>query len=421
LEDRFVRYAARIAVERGSADDILNFAEGAMHRPDVLINACVALARQAEPTVLPRVLKLLGQCDCAKLTEEQQLGLLRAYQLAFIRLGSPDKETSAALAKKFDDLFPQKSDFVNRELSILMIHFQSPQAVSKLVPVLARERVASQEPLGELLERNKGYGGTVAAMLANQPDQQQYHYAFHLRTLKTGWTFEDRKTYFAWFDKARTWSGGATYPKYLDNIDNEAFSLMTDADRLKIEASGARKPYVAPQLPKATGPGREYSLDDLLTLSADKMKGRDFKNGQKMFAAARCIVCHRFGSEGGATGPDLSQLAGRFQVKDMAEAIVDPSKVVSDLFKATIVETKDGKTFTGKLINDTKDSITLVIDPEIATKTVEIKKANIEEQQLSGTSLMPKDLLKTLNETEVLDLLAYLMSRGNANDAMFRK
>ena len=421
LEDRFVRYAARIAVERGSADDILNFAEGAMHRPDVLINACVALARQAEPTVLSRVLKLLGQCDCAKLTEEQQLGLLRAYQLAFIRLGSPDKETSAALAKKFDDLFPQKSDFVNRELSILMIHFQSPQAVSKLVPVLARERVTSQEPLGELLERNKGYGGTVAAMLANQPDQQQYHYAFHLRTLKTGWTFEDRKTYFAWFDKARTWSGGATYPKYLDNIDNEAFSLMTDADRLKIEASGARKPYVAPQLPKATGPGREYSLDDLLTLSADKMKGRDFKNGQKMFAAARCIVCHRFGSEGGATGPDLSQLAGRFQVKDMAEAIVDPSKVVSDLFKATIVETKDGKTFTGKLINDTKDSITLVIDPEIATKTVEIKKANIEEQQLSGTSLMPKDLLKTLNETEVLDLLAYLMSRGNANDAMFRK
>ncbi len=421
LDDRFIRYAARVAVERGATDDVLNFAEGAMHRPDVLINACVALARQAEPTVLPRILKLLGQCDCATLTEEQQLGLLRAYQLAFIRLGNPDKDTSASLAKKFDDLFPQKSDFVNRELSILMIHFQSPNVLAKLLPVLKQERVASQESIGELLERNKNYGPTVAAMLANQPDQQQYHYAFHLRTLKTGWTFEDRKTYFAWFDKARTWSGGATYPKYLNNIDNEAFGLMTDADRLKLEASGARKPYVAPELPKAVGPGREYALDELLALSADKMKGRDFKNGQKMYGAARCIVCHRFGGEGGATGPDLSQLAGRFQLKDMAEAIVDPSKVVSDLFKATIVETKDGKTFTGKLVNDTKDSITLVIDPEVATKTVEIKKANIEEQQLSGTSLMPKDLLKTLNETEVLDLLAYLMSRGNPNDAMFRK
>ena len=62
-----------------------------------------------------------------------------------------------------------------------------------------------------------------------------------------------------------------------------------------------------------------------------------------------------------------------------------------------------------------------MIDPENATKTVEIKKANIEEQQASAVSLMPKDLLKTLNEDEALDLLAYLMSRGNPQDAMFKK
>ena len=447
--DRQIRYAARVALERVPLetwqDQVFQLADSICIRDnspqdavqkvnESIINCCVALARQTEPPLLPKILEALGKVNWAALTEEQQLGLLRAYQLAFIRLGNPDQETCAALAKKFDDLFPQKSDFVNRELSILMIHFQSPGAVPKLVPVLARERTPWQtlpasdsdagsvgHAIGALLERNKGYGGTVAAMLANQPDQQQYHYAFHLRTLKTGWTFEDRKTYFAWFDKARTWSGGATYPKYLNNIDNEAFSLLTDADRLKIEASGARKPYVAPELPKAKGPGREYSLDELLALSANKMKDRDFKNGQKMYGAARCIICHRFGGDGGATGPDLTQLAGRFTLKDMAEAIVDPSKVVSDLFKATIVETKDGKSYTGKLVNDTKDSITLVIDPENATKTVEIKKADIEEQQASAVSLMPKDLLKTLNEDEALDLLAYLMSRGNPQDPMFKK
>ncbi len=431
--DRQISYAARVALERIPVEhwqDViftsalkLGARDQRMSRSSInlVINGCVGLARQAEPSLLPKILDALGKLDFTKLDQEQQLGLLRAYQLAFIRLGNPDKEACAALAKKFDDLFPQKSDFVNRELSILMIHFQSPNVLAKLLPVLKQERVATQEQIGALLERNKGYGGTVAAMLANQPDQQQYHYAFHLRTLKTGWTFEDRKTYFAWFDKARTWSGGATYPKYLNNIDNEAFSLLTDADRLKLEASGARKPYVAPELPKAKGPGREYSLDELLALSADKMKNRDFKNGLKMYGAARCIVCHRFAGDGGATGPDLTQLAGRFLLKDMAEAIVDPSKVVSDQFKATIVETKDGKSYTGKLINDTKDSITLVIDPENATKTVEIKKADIEEQQASATSLMPKDLLKTLNEDEALDLLAYLMSRGNPGDAMFKR
>ncbi len=418
--DRFIRYAARVGLERLPVelwqDSVLNSTD-----VETVITGAVGLARQGEASQLPKIVAALHKLDFTKLTEAQQLELLRAYQLALIRLGSTDEATHTALGLKFDNLFPQKSDFVNRELSILMVHFQSPNVLAKLLPVLKQERVASQEPFGALLERNKGYGGTVAAMLANQPDQQQYHYAFHLRTLKTGWTFEDRKTYFAWFDKARQWSGGATYPKYLNNIDNEAFSLLTDADRLKLEASGARKPYVAPELPKAKGPGREYSLDELLALSADKMKGRDFKNGQKMYGAARCIVCHRFAGDGGATGPDLTQLAGRFTLKDMAEAIVDPSKIVSDQFKATIVETRDGKAYTGKLINDTKDAITLVIDPENATKTVEIKKDNIEEQQASTVSLMPKDLLKTLNENEALDLLAYLMSRGNPQDPMFRK
>ncbi|MBC8116924.1 MAG: c-type cytochrome, partial [Candidatus Saccharimonas sp.] len=330
--DRFIRYAARVALEHRPvvfwAKNVLNATN-----PEIVITGCVGLARQGEPDLLPKIVAALNTIDFAKLTEAQQLELLRAYQLALIRLGSGDEATHTALGQKFDNLFPSKSDFVNRELSILMVHFQSPGAVQKLVPYLTQERVASQEAIGALLERNKGYGGTVAAMLANQPDRQQYHYAFHLRTLKTGWTFEDRKTYFAWFDKARQWSGGATYPKYLNNIDNEAFGLLTDADRLKIEASGARKPYVAPELPKAKGPGREYSLDELLALSADKMKGRDFKNGAKMYGAARCIVCHRFGGDGGATGPDLTQLAGRFLLKDMAEAIVDPGKVVSDQFK----------------------------------------------------------------------------------------
>jgi hypothetical protein len=63
----------------------------------------------------------------------------------------------------------------------------------------------------------------------------------------------------------------------------------------------------------------------------------------------------------------------------------------------------------------------MLIDPEDSTKIVEIKKADIDEQVISPLSLMPKDLLKTLNQEEVLDLLAYLLARGNPQDAMFRK
>ncbi len=445
--DRHIRYAARVAIERQPVADWESWLDsvGGPASQNVLINGCVALARQGESASLSTIVTTLGKLDWAQLTEQQQLGLLRAYQLAFIRLGNPDKETCAALAKKFDDLFPQKSDFVNRELSILMIHFQSPGSAKKLVPLLAgnrtqgsRTRQSSDEgatnsdrslatsatgatATSELLSRNKGYGGVFAAMLANQPDQMQYHYAFHLRNLKTGWTLDERKTYFDWFNKARTWSGGASYPKFLTNIDKEAFANCTDAERLAIEASGVRKPYVIPELPKPVGPGKDYSVDEVLAVASDKLKGRDFQNGEKMYKAARCVICHRFGGDGGATGPDLTQLAGRFNLKDLTDAIVDPSKVISDQFKASIVETKQGKTITGQLVSETKDSITIMIDPENATKTIEIKKSDIETNQPSKVSLMPKDLLKTLNENEVRDLLAYLLSRGNDKDAMFRK
>ena len=418
--DRHIRYAGRVGLEHRPVAD---WKEAVLTASDVntVITGSIGLARQGEPADLPAIVVALGKIDPVKLSEEQMLALLRAYQLAFIRLGNPDKETAAALGKKFDDLFPQKTDFVNRELAILMIHFQSAGAVQKLVPVLARERVGTLEQLGELLNRNKGYGGTIAAMLANQPDLQQYHYAFHLRNQKAHWSMEDRKTYFSWFDKSRTWSGGASFIKFLNNIDREAFESMPEPERILVEASGARKAYKAPELPKATGPGKDYSLEELLTLSKSEMKGRDFKNGQKMYAAARCVVCHRFGGDGGATGPDLTQAAGRFNFKDVAEAIIDPSKVVSDQYKTTQLETKDGKAYTGRVVSLTNDTISLLIDPEDSTKVVTVKKADIEAQQLSPVSLMPKDLLKQLNQNEALDLMAYLLSRGNPNDPMFRK
>jgi hypothetical protein len=58
-------------------------------------------------------------------------------------------------------------------------------------------------------------------------------------------------------------------------------------------------------------------------------------------------------------------------------------------------------------------------DPEDASQIVEIDRADVEELAPSQTSLMPKDLLSTLNKDEALDLLAYLMSRGNPRDRMF--
>ena len=44
----------------------------------------------------------------------------------------------------------------------------------------------------------------------------------------------------------------------------------------------------------------------------------------------------------------------------------------------------------------------------------------IDEQFASKNSLMPDGLLNTLHEEEVLDLLAFLLSRGDRSSPLFR-
>jgi len=51
--------------------------------------------------------------------------------------------------------------------------------------------------------------------------------------------------------------------------------------------------------------------------------------------------------------------------------------------------------------------------------SVGVRRSEIEEMQPSKTSMMPNGLLDTMNENEVLDLLAFLLSRGERDNPMF--
>jgi putative heme-binding domain-containing protein len=419
--DRFVRYAARVALEHQPVkfwqDQVL-----ALEQPDPINNGMVALARQGDKVLQPKVLAKLGTLDFAKLNERQQLDLLRAYQLVFTRMGEPDKDTAAALAKKFDPLFPNKSDFVSRELAQLLVYLKSPTVVEKICEEFKKpSKPLTQEGLEELLLRNRGYGGTIANMLKNAPDQQKLAYFFTVRNATVGWNLDRWKVYYAFLTEAQSKSGGASYQGFLKNIEKDAFANATDADRLAIEASKLRPAYKPPVLPKPIGPGKEWTTADLVAFEGKLKSGRDFKNGQRAYAAGRCVVCHRFGGDGGATGPDLSQVAGRFGLKELAESVVEPSKVISDQYKASVIQTVDMKTITGKIVSEVNGKYTVVLDPEDSSKVVELKKEDVESIKPSNISLMPEKLINGMNENEVLDLLAYMLSRGDPNHAMFKK
>lgn len=419
--DRFIRYAARVALEHQPVTQWQDIAL-ASSKPLAAIQGVVALAHQADKSLESKTIAALLGIDYSSLDEATKLDWLRAMQLVFVRMGMPDKADTAKVLALLDPLFPASGDFVNRELINLLVYLQSPTIAAKTAKLFAAPSAAAQDdPLDGLLARNRGYGGAVSQVIANRPDAQKIHYLFALRNLKDHWSNDSRKAYFVALNDARTKSGGASYQGFLNNIEKEAYDNAKDTDRLAIEALGLRKPVKLAALPKPTGPGKAWTLDELAALTKDGFKGRNFANGKKAFAASRCIVCHRFNGEGGATGPDLSQVSGRFSPKDLAESIVDPNKIISDQYRASTIETNSGKLISGKIVSETATVLVVVTDPEDSTKVVEVKKSEVAEVKPSPVSLMPAKLIDTLNQNEVLDMLAYMLSKGDSGSPYFAK
>jgi putative heme-binding domain-containing protein len=433
--DRFIRYAARVALEHQPVE-VWQESALAAGEPRATIEGAIAVARQAEPAAQPAVLAALAGIDPGSLAIADRLALVRAYQLALIRLGEPPPEAAAAIAAKLMPLFPSGDFDLDRELASLLVAVRAPDIVSKLVACLAEPSRSAgdtnlapdEADLRRLIERNAGYGSAVRAALERRSDLLQIHYAYVLRSLhdlpgSRVWTPADRKAYYEWFARARGWAGGNSFRKFLINIESESLAGLSENEKLALETLGIREPYVAPPLPKPNGPGRKWSVAEVLAVAEAGLgkQQRDFNKGRRAFAAARCIVCHRFSGDGGATGPDLTQAAGRFQLKDLVEAIVEPSRVVSDQYKASIVQTADGKVVTGRIVAEDDESLTVVTDPEDATKFVRIVRSDVEEITPSAASLMPAGLIDSLNEEEVLDLIAYTLSRGNQRDPRFKR
>lgn len=355
------------------------------------------------------------------LSREEQLKQLRTLSLLWIRLNGPDDNEQQFFVDRFGPQFPSGDAALDRELCQVLVYLKSPAVVAATIELLKQEPQREDINMDDLLARNSGYARAINEMIASQPDQNQVWFAFCLRTAEAGWTTELRADYFRWFGRAQHWAGGHSFRKFLQNMDDEFWARTSENERVLIEAAGARTPYRAPELPVPQGPGQEWTLDEVRAMAEEGLQDRDFENGQKMFAATRCVICHRFAGDGGATGPDLTQLAGRFNIKDLTEAIMEPGKVISDQYKASSVTTVDGQVVNGRIVAENDQQISVLTDPEDSTQVVDIAKDRIDETVPSTTSLMPKALLNRLNRDEVLDLLAYLLSRGDSRNPMFRQ
>jgi len=430
-DDRFIRYAARIAIE---AQDVNLWQDRALKekKTEAALTALLALARCGNTNLEAKLIdSLYGHIG--GLSEPQMLEFLRVTEVAFSRMGPPSQETAKKVVRRLNSRYPAKTEPLNRELCQVLIFLQAPNVVKKTLDLVAKA----------------------------QTQEEQIHYMFHLRNLKTGWTIDDRKRYFAWFDRgsdktlgAGTYPGGAGYymaanplkeqklhpreviqwftdvgrdygdgssfPKLISNIRKDAIASLSDAERKEFAPMIAAIPADAPprRAPKPRKLVKEWSMADLMPALDQAARGRSFTHGRDAFVAAQCLACHKFGNEGGSTGPDLTAISSRFTRADVLSSIIEPSKVVSDQYRNTTVYLKNGDEVTGQLLQETPEKLVLVTDP-LTNKKAEVAVKDVQKREPSKLSPMPEGLVNILTKDEILDMLAYMESGGKQSAAAF--
>lgn len=411
-KDRLLRAEARALLEKRGDPAGIAQRLASENDPWRIIGGAMALARTGGAEQRGVILDALGRLDSGKLDLPQKINALRACGLVFIRYGAPTPEERDKILARLDGAFPSGDANLDRELCRMLCYLQAPGIVAKTLDLMDAAGPGAAPDWLTLAKRNAQYGKTVEAMIANLPPAQVIHYVYCLRVVKGPWKPEERQRFFAWLDKLAKNSGGASYRGFIRDLRNETLLTATPEEReLIAKASGDISPAVAANLPKPKGPGREWTVDAVVKLAGEGLDGRDKENGKKMFQAALCASCHRFGGEGGAAGPDLSALGGRFTVKDIAESILEPSKVVSDQYAFDLITKKDGSEVMGKILDEKDEHWIVAVNPFDFTQTVEIERNQIKEKKLSPVSPMPPALINAMNGEELKDLLGYLMGK----------
>ena len=81
---------------------------------------------------------------------------------------------------------------------------------------------------------------------------------------------------------------------------------------------------------------------------------------------------------------------------------------------------KSGKVVTGMILETTPLRIKVTENPMAKAPPVLIDVADIEDRSKSPTSIMPKGLLDKLTREEILDLIAFVASKGDARAPLFQ-
>ena len=137
-------------------------------------------------------------------------------------------------------------------------------------------------------------------------------------------------------------------------------------------------------------------------LTPDRLGDGNIVNGKSLFQRS-CASCHTLFGEGGSLGPPLDG-GDRQNLYYLLENLIDPGAVLPQDYRMNLLTLKDGRVLSGNITAQSRHTITIAGPNSVEVIPV----SEIIEQSQTEQSTMPEGLLQTMDEREVVDLIAYL-------------
>lgn len=404
--DRFLRYAAGNTLRRVHRDawEPLVLGDSIEKRPRGALEGLVQLIFSERAAVhSDAIFAKLEDYSAKTMDIETLLNYLRTLQLAFIRDVVAEEDKSAIKAKIGPRLlarFPSSDWRADRELQAVLAYMEVPGTPAALLPLLSEER----------------------------PQEEQIHTAYCLRAMKSGWEPAQRQQLVAWFDRAWEMRGGASFDGHIEFLWQDTLKILPETERLAAEQHKAevfqkrQDEALAKQM--ADEEKKKVAKSDLANMGFQELAeyleydpgayasgtAEDIVHGREVFERAKCAACHVFSTVGKGGGPDLSTVVARFRRRDILEAIMYPSKVVSDQYIGVTLELSDLSDVTGMIVSENDKVINLI---NTNGDKMEVNKADIVRREDAKGSIMPEGLINTMSMNDLIALINFLERGGD--------
>ena len=334
------------------------------------------------------IVNALLSIDFDRLSETDQRGFVRTYQVVFNRFGQPNPALAMKVTVQLDAHFPARTLEMNQVLCETLVYLQSPTVAKKAI-----------------------------ALLKQAPTQEeQLEYARSLRMLTTGWTNELRTEYIEWFLNAANYRGGRSFEIFVENIRKDALNTLTDKEQQDLAEVLARKPEKKSPMEALTAAAmkgrafvKNWTMEDITPFLNESLENRDFDNGRAMFAAAACYACHRFGNAG-IKRARLDWIRRTLFRRRLYRSDYQSEQIHQRTVRApgsryarrnqTLRQRRESQQGCGRVEHRSLRS----------QSAVSIDRKKVEKMGTSTISPMPPGLLNLLTKDDILDLTAYVLS-----------